>query len=127
MPAVAAHSHGDPRSLLGIPDDDTLLIGDGCGAMTAGDGGHVLITSRQRGWDEVATPHRGSALRCANNLAHDLRALGEAGAARDLDQDTLERRRRVLGHDHPDTLSSAHNLALDLPALGQAVDGPQGR
>ena len=56
----------------------------------------------------------------------DLRALGEAQAARDLDQDTLERRRHVLGHDHPDTLSSAHNLAMDLPARGQAADRPQG-
>jgi hypothetical protein len=45
----------------------------------------------------------------------DLRMLGEARAARDLDQDTLERRRHVLGADHPDTLKSAQNLALDLP------------
>jgi hypothetical protein len=66
-------------------------------------------------------------LRSASNLAADLRALGEARAAHDLDQDTLERRRRVLGHNHPDTSSSAHNLALDLPALGQAADGSQGR
>ncbi|MGH3421686.1 MAG: tetratricopeptide repeat protein, partial [Streptosporangiaceae bacterium] len=44
--------------------------------------------------------------------------MGETRAARDLDQDTLERRRHVLGHDHPDILSSAHNLALDLPAIG---------
>ena len=40
-------------------------------------------------------------------------------AARDLDQDTLDRRRRILGHDHPDTLNSAHNLAIDLRALGE--------
>ena len=39
--------------------------------------------------------------------------LGEAQAARDLDQDTLDRRRRVLGEDHPDTLTSASNLAVD--------------
>ena len=31
-------------------------------------------------------------------------------AARDLDRDTLERRQRVLGDDHPDTLNSARNL-----------------
>ena len=41
-------------------------------------------------------------------------------AARDLDQDTLDRRRRVLGDDHPDTLTSANNLAVDLRALGEA-------
>jgi hypothetical protein len=53
--------------------------------------------------------------------------LGEARAACDLDQDTLERRRRVLGHNHPETLKSASNLAADVPALGQAADNPQGR
>ena len=47
----------------------------------------------------------------ASNLAIDLRDLGEHQAARDLDEDTLARRRRVLGEDHPDTLSSASNLA----------------
>jgi len=40
-------------------------------------------------------------------------------AARDLDQDTLDRRRRVLGEDHPDTLASAINLALNLHRLGE--------
>lgn len=39
--------------------------------------------------------------------------------ARDLDQDTLDRRRRVLGENHPDTLNSASNLAND---LGEADD-----
>jgi hypothetical protein len=32
-------------------------------------------------------------------------------AARDLDRDTHERRHRVLGDDHPDTLNSARNLS----------------
>jgi hypothetical protein len=44
-------------------------------------------------------------------------------AARDLDQDTLDRRRRVLGEDHPHTLSSANNLAADLRELGVVDDG----
>jgi len=38
-------------------------------------------------------------------LADDLRALGQVQAARDLDQNTLDRR-RILGEDHPDTLTS---------------------
>ena len=63
-------------------------------------------------------------LNSAHNLAIDLRALGELQAARDLDHDTLARRRRVLGHDHPDTLNSAENLATDLRELGEADDGP---
>ena len=55
----------------------------------------------------------------ANNLALDLHSLGEAQEARDLHQDTLDRRRRMLGEDHPHTLSSANNLAIDLNALGE--------
>jgi hypothetical protein len=43
-------------------------------------------------------------------------------AARDLHQDTLARRRQVLGPDHPDTLRSEGNLAADLRALGEADD-----
>jgi Tetratricopeptide repeat len=53
----------------------------------------------------------------AQELAGCLRALGEIQAARDLDQDTLDRRRRVLGEDHPDTLLSADNLNADLRAM----------
>ena len=47
-------------------------------------------------------------------LAWALRDMGRYAEARDLDQDTLARRRRVLGEDHPDTLASASNLANDL-------------
>ncbi|HLM88269.1 MAG TPA: tetratricopeptide repeat protein [Streptosporangiaceae bacterium] len=43
-------------------------------------------------------------------------------AARNLDQDTLDRRRRVLGEDHPSTLMSASNLATDLRELGEVGD-----
>lgn len=38
--------------------------------------------------------------------------------ARALDEETLARRRRLLGDDHPDTLTSAGNLAAVLAALG---------
>ena len=61
----------------------------------------------------------------ASNLAADLRTLGEHQAARELDEDTLARRRRVLGEDHPDTLLSVGNLAADLRALGEAPDGAE--
>ena len=36
-----------------------------------------------------------------------------------LDEDTLARRRRVLGEDHPDTLTSAFHLAGELTELGE--------
>nr|WP_222273163.1 FxSxx-COOH system tetratricopeptide repeat protein [Modestobacter marinus] len=58
-------------------------------------------------------------LMSAHHLAMDLHMLGQYTAARDLDQDTLDRRRRELGDDHPDTLRSANNLACDLQALGE--------
>jgi hypothetical protein len=61
-------------------------------------------------------------LRSASGLAADLRELGQVQAARDLDEDTLERRRRILGQDHPDTLRSAYNLATELGAHGSAAD-----
>ena len=40
--------------------------------------------------------------------------------ARDLDEDTLARRRRVHGDDNPWTLITASNLAFDLRRLGEA-------
>jgi len=45
--------------------------------------------------------------------------------ARDLDQDTLARYRRVLGEDHPDTLASASNLARDLRNLDEITMAPR--
>ena len=60
----------------------------------------------------------------AGNLAADLRNLGEHQAARELDEDTLARYRRVLGENHPDTLTSANNLTADLKALDVAGDNP---
>src|ERR1017187_4424886 len=57
-------------------------------------------------------------LAAASNLAVSLRAAGEYQAARELDEDTLARRRRVLGEDHPDTLASADGLAISLRAVG---------
>jgi hypothetical protein len=45
---------------------------------------------------------------------------GDDGKAQvQLDEDTLARRRRVLGEDHPDTLTSAFTLAAQLSELGE--------
>ena len=57
-------------------------------------------------------------------LAVNLYELGQVQAAHDLNQDTLDRRRRVLGEDHADALRSATNLAADLSTLGEADDDP---
>ena len=54
-----------------------------------------------------------------NYLAWALRNMGRYAEARDLDQDNLDRTRRVLGEDHPDTLTYASDLAADLRQLGE--------
>ncbi len=45
--------------------------------------------------------------------------MGRSGDARQVTEDTLARRRRVLGEDHRATLASATSLANDLRALGE--------
>jgi hypothetical protein len=52
-------------------------------------------------------------------FAAALRGMGRYRETCQLDEDTLARRRRVLGSDHPDTLATARNLAQDLRALGE--------
>ena len=49
-----------------------------------------------------------------------MRAVGERQAARELDEDTLDRRRRVLGDDHPETLMAG---AFDLILRGLDLGG----
>src|SRR5438445_3679611 len=45
---------------------------------------------------------------------------GDDGRAQvQLDEDTLARRRRDLGEDHPDTLTAASGLAVSLRAAGE--------
>ncbi|MFD6726017.1 tetratricopeptide repeat protein, partial [Streptomyces sp. NPDC060131] len=90
--------------------------------------GHVLITSRNPGWnDRVHSLNLGVFAR-SDSLAYlSARMPGitpdqAGGEARRMDEDTLERRRRILGEEHPDTLDSAHSLAVTLHALGQPTD-----
>jgi len=45
---------------------------------------------------------------------------GDDGRAQvQLDEHTLARRRRVLGEDHPDTLTTASGLAISLRVVGE--------
>ncbi|MEU6274344.1 FxSxx-COOH system tetratricopeptide repeat protein [Streptomyces populi] len=57
-------------------------------------------------------------LGAAQMLGEAFDGLALYAEARRVEEDTLERRRRVLGPDHPDTLRSAHNLAVTLYRLG---------
>ncbi|MEU1842412.1 FxSxx-COOH system tetratricopeptide repeat protein [Micromonospora sediminicola] len=70
-------------------------------------------------WTHRHGPDDHTTLFAASVLAHAHRLLGQYQQTHDLDEDTLTRRRRILGDDHPDTLTSAHNLANDLRQLGQ--------
>ena len=72
---------------------------------------------RQQWRDRLGEDHVHTLVRALPRL--DAQEMGRYAEARDLDQDTLDRRRRVLGEDHPDTLYSAHNLATNLRQLGE--------
>ena len=56
-----------------------------------------------------------------NTLADALRELGRFAEARELDEDSLSRERRLRGEDHQSTLVSASNLAVDLRELGDLI------
>jgi hypothetical protein len=61
-------------------------------------------------------------LNTANRFALALRVSGDLERARALDEDTLNRRRRLHGDDHPSTLASAHNVANNLRRLGEVEE-----
>ena len=52
-----------------------------------------------------------------NNLAWTLKAQGELAGARKLEERALEAMVRLLGQEHPDTLTAMNNLAQTLKAL----------
>jgi len=54
-----------------------------------------------------------------NNLAVTRHALGDLDGARELHEQVLAGRRRVLGDHHPDTLMSRNNLAAVRRELGE--------
>jgi hypothetical protein len=64
-------------------------------------------------------PDDARTLSAASIVATALGDMGRYDRARELDEDTLARYRRVLGEDHPDTLASASNLAIRLRATGE--------
>jgi len=55
-----------------------------------------------------------------NNLALAYRDAGRTGEAITLHEQTLADRERLLGPDHPDTLSSRDNLASAYQQAGRA-------
>ncbi|MFI7601207.1 FxSxx-COOH system tetratricopeptide repeat protein [Actinoplanes sp. NPDC049681] len=78
------------------------------------------LTERlHQAWRQRHGPDDTSTLAAAAALGEIYRQLGRYQQARQLDEDTLTRLRRVLGDDHPDALSSAGNLAVDLTRTGE--------
>jgi hypothetical protein len=60
-----------------------------------------------------------------SDLAGSLGELGDPDSARQLRKRVLEVRARVLGEEHPDTLSAMNELAGVLVALGDYADARQ--
>ena len=89
------------RRDLGEDHPDTLAAADNLALSLRAVGGHPgTVTS-------------------ADNLALSVTRRDEHQAARELAEDTLARRRRVLGEDHPDTLTTASGLAISLRVVGE--------
>jgi hypothetical protein len=80
---------------------------------------HDLASGLRQHWrDRLGDDHE-LVLAITRYLGWALRWMGRHAEARDLHRDTLDRQRRVLGEDHPETMFSANNLAADLLGLGE--------
>ena len=80
---------------------------------------HDLAAHLCQQWRERLGGDAPSTLSIVHNLAAALRDLGRYAAARELDEDSLARERRLRGADHPNTLASATVLAIDLRMLSE--------
>jgi hypothetical protein len=80
---------------------------------------HVLAAGRHQQWRDRLGNDDEDTLTVAHYRAWALRDMGRYAGARELDEDTLARKRRVLGDDHSITLASATALAFDLRRLGE--------
>ncbi|MFF8355860.1 FxSxx-COOH system tetratricopeptide repeat protein [Streptomyces chartreusis] len=73
-------------------------------------------------WKEQLGPDHHDTLWAAQCLARAYSETRNHVLARELDEDTLNRRRRLLGEDHRDTLAAAANLAVRLAALKNTAE-----
>jgi hypothetical protein len=78
----------------------------------------LAATLRQHWRDRLGDDHENTRA-AVSYLAWALGDMGHYAQARELDQDTLARDRRLLGDDHPSTLRSASSLAIDLRDPGE--------
>ena len=83
-------------------------------------GGHDLASNLFREWRKRHSRNNRHTLWAASNLGLALREMGRYADARQLDEDTLARNRRIHGKDNPrSTLHSVGHLAADLRELGE--------
>ena len=100
---------------LGTTDSPGLreLACDACNYLLArGDGrlGYELANRLHQQWrDRLGDDHEHT-WTAARSLAWALVMMGRNAEARDLDQDTLARKRRFLGGDHPSTFALSANV-----------------
>ena len=83
---------------------------------------HDLASRLYQRWDGQFGPDDPWTLSAAQAVATALWKLGRHDEACRLDEDTLARRRRVLGEDHPDTLMTANATAIVLRAVGRTEE-----
>ena len=117
MPHVVAADLAttDSTALRGLPCDACGYLLARRDTPTAYD---LASRLRQQWHDRHGKDHK-QVLDIAHYLGWALRARGRYAEARDLDQDTLDRQRRILGENDPSTLATANNLAVNLRYLGQ--------
>jgi hypothetical protein len=123
---VNERSYEVRQQAFGADDPDTLTSASNL-ALTFGGWASTSgpTALRQTRWVAAAVSSARITLTSAENMAADLRKSGRYEQARALDQDTLVRRRRVLGIDHPDTRTSADNRTHSGPHRWSEVEpGP---
>ena len=120
LPHVLAAT-GPDRDAGAVPDDWSWLLDRAASYLhSRGEPQKAVPLLERVHADSLARygPDDTRALVAANNLALSLDAANYPARARDLHQDTYDRRRRLFGDDDPRTLTSAANLALTLRELG---------
>ena len=103
------------------PDVRVLALDAAWYLLQRGDthGGYDLARHLHQGWTRQLGSDDTFILGAANSIAVALWQQGQYIEPRGINEDILARHRRVLGEDHPNTLTSANNLGVHLRALGE--------
>ncbi|MFE2212089.1 FxSxx-COOH system tetratricopeptide repeat protein [Streptomyces canus] len=83
---------------------------------------HDLSAVLHQVWSTDVGPDHPDTLTCAQFLGHATVGLGDYAKGHLIIEDTLVRRRRVLGEDHPNTLHSANDASTTLSYLGEHAE-----